>query len=95
LAEFPRSRMPLILTCCYVAIVLIFLVLAIVAGMTGQDEFGYSGIPLLYATFPLSLFLYKTHGFLFSIGIGCIVNAGVLYAFLKTIRHVWPSRKNP
>lgn len=93
--ESSRSRMPLTLTGCYVLAMLIFFVLAAVAGLSGQDEFGYSWVPLLYATFPLSLVLYKTHGFLFSISVGAIVNAGILYALLKAICAVGTLRKNP
>jgi hypothetical protein len=89
LAKFLSSRIPLIATCIYAAIVFLLLILAAILGITGKDEFGYSGVPILYITSPLSLLLYKTHGFLFSIGMGCAVNAFLLYSSLKVVINHW------
>jgi hypothetical protein len=61
--------------------------------MVGQDESGYSGVPILYATSPLSLFLYRTYDFLFSVSVGGGMNAALLYALLKAITYAKGSRK--
>ena len=66
----------------YALIILCLLVLAFVA----HDEFGYSALPVLYATSPLSGLLYHSgFNFLFSIFVGAVINGGVLFAFLKGI----------
>jgi hypothetical protein len=69
----------LIVTCLYVAIVLLLLIFAAVV----RDEFGHSGVPVLYAAYPLSLYFYKTHAFLVSICAGGAANAVCLYVLLK------------
>jgi hypothetical protein len=79
LAKSRSSRIPLIAACSYLAILVLLLILAVVV----HDEFGFSFIPLLYATFPLSRMLYRSSNILFSIGIGGAVNACLLYALLK------------
>jgi hypothetical protein len=79
------SHMPLIVACSYTAILVLLTIFAGVIGMVGQDEFGYSSVPILYATSPLSLFLYRTHDVLFSVSIGGGMNAALLYALLKAI----------
>jgi hypothetical protein len=89
LAKFLHSRIPLTVACTYGAIVFVLLILATILGITGKDEFGYSGVPVLYITSPLSLLLYKTHEFLFSIGMGCVVNAFLLYSSLKVVITHW------
>ena len=89
LAKFLSSRIPLIATCTYGAIVFLLLILATILGITGRDELGYSGVPVLYATSPLSIWFYKNHGFLFSIGMGGIVNASLLYTSLKVVITHW------
>jgi hypothetical protein len=89
LAKFLSSRIPLIAASTYGAIIFLLLILATILGATGQDEFGYSGVPVLYMTSPLSLLLYKTHGFLFSIGMGCVLNAFLFYSSLKVVITHW------
>jgi len=78
-----RSRAPLIVTGLYLAIVLALFVFAIAV----SDEFGFSAIPLLYATSPLSLWLYQQEprAFLFSVCVGGFANAAFLYLLLKAV----------
>jgi hypothetical protein len=89
LAKFLSSRIPLVATRTYGAIVFLLLILATILGKTGRDEFGYSGVPVLYATSPLSILFYKNHGFLFSIGMGGVLNASLLYSSLKVVITHW------
>ena len=71
MAKVSYRRVPLTVACFYAAMVLLFFAFAMIVGITGLDEFGYSSVPLLYATYPLGYFLYqKTHNFLFSIALG-------------------------
>ncbi len=66
----------------YALIVLCLFVLAFVA----HDEFGYSAIPVLYATSPLSRLLYHSGFNLLScIIVGAVVNGGVLFTLLKGV----------
>jgi len=75
--------MPLIVACSYASVVLCLFFIAVVALMTGQDEFGYSATPALYATCPLSLFLeHKALNWFLAAGAGAGVNSVFLYALL-------------
>jgi hypothetical protein len=75
-------RVPRIVTGFYASIVLCLFILAIMV----RDEFGFSAIPLLYATCPLSRLLYHSgFNFLFSIAVGAVINAGLLFALLKGV----------
>lgn len=86
-----RSRVPLIVACCYSAIVLLLLIFAYVH----QDEFGFSFIPVAYATAPLSLWLFKaTSQFLVAIGAGGVANAVILYALMKVADSARKSRSS-
>ena len=86
-----RSRAPLIATGLYIAIVLALFILAVAV----SDEFGFSAIPLLYATFPLSLWLYhqEPQAFLFSVCVGGGANAALLYLLLKAIDYAKSLRR--
>jgi len=86
--------MPLIVACCYAAIVLCLFFFAMFEMLTGRDEFGYSAIPALYATYPLSPFLeHKTAYWWLAIGVGGGVNFVLLYALLWIAGKAKPSRK--
>jgi hypothetical protein len=88
------SRVPLIVAGVYAAMVLFFLSFAIIVGIIGEDEFGYGGVPVLFATYPLGFLLYyKNHNFLFSIGIGAGVNCAILYALLKAFGYAIASSR--
>jgi hypothetical protein len=85
-----RSRIPLIVAVSYASIALCLFVFAMVV----HDEFGFSGIPVLYVTYPLSFFLYKHFDFLPSIVAGGAVNTLVLFALLKGVAYFMePSRR--
>lgn len=82
MAKVFYSRLPLIVAGSYAAIVLLLFVLALVI----HDEFGFSFIPVLYATCPLSLFFEKhTRNLFIAIGAGGAANAAVLYALMKIV----------
>ncbi len=84
-----RSRVPLIVFCCYPAILLLLLIFAFV----DRDEFGFSFIPVIYATGPLSLWLLKANSqFLVAIYAGGTANAAILYALLKVADFARKSR---
>ena len=76
-------RAPLLATGFYLAIVLVLFIFAVAV----SDEFGFSAVPLLYATSPLSLWLYhqEPQAFLFSVCVGGAVNAAFLYLLLKAV----------
>jgi hypothetical protein len=85
-----RSRAPLIVACCYSAIILLLFIFA----FADRDDFGYSFIPVAYATAPLSLWLSNaTSQFLVAIGVGGAANATILYALLKVADSVRKSRE--
>ena len=78
-----RSRVPLIVACSYASIVLLLIILAVMASLIGQDEFGYGAIPALYATYPLGLFVYdKTLNWFIAVGVGGVLNFVLLYSLL-------------
>lgn len=79
-----RSRLPMIVAGTYTAIVFLLFVLAIVT----HDEFGYSFIPVLYTTGPVSLFLewhIALDNTFVAIAAGGVANAGLLYALAKVV----------
>ena len=89
-----RSRIPLIVACSYAAIVLALFILAVMASLIGQDEFGYGAIPALYATYPLGLFVYdKTLNWFVGVGVGGGVNFVLLYSLLWIAGYAQASRK--
>jgi hypothetical protein len=73
-------RLPLIVAGFYVAIVFLLFLFAVVT----YDDFGYRLIPVLYITYPLSLFLERQNLFV-AIAAGCVANAVILYALMKVV----------
>lgn len=88
MAKVLRSRIPVIVATSYAAIVVCLLTLAVVT----TDEFGYRFIPVMYATYPLSVLLDRGSYLFFSIFLGGAVNALLLFALLKGALYLIPSR---
>ena len=87
MTEVSRSRVPLMVAGFYAAIVLLLFTFA----MASYDEFGFRFIPVLYATYPLSLFLEKQcalHNLFVSVAAGGAMNAGILYALTSAFVYV-------
>jgi len=82
-------RMPAIVAGSYALIALCLFIYAMVV----HDEFGFSGIPVLYVTYPLSFFVYKHFDFLPSIVTGGAVNTLVLFALLKGVAYSMESSR--
>ena len=76
-----KHRVPLVLASSYAAIVVFLFLLAVLAGLTGQDEFGYSAVPAIYATYPLSLVLYPKllQSWFLAVAVGGVVNFILLW----------------
>ena len=92
MAKVFHSRLPLIVAGSYTAIVLLLFVLALVT----HDEFGFRFIPVLYATYPLSLFFERhivPHNLFIAIAVGGITNAVALYVLMEIVSLIKTSRR--
>jgi hypothetical protein len=81
MAQLLRTRIPLVVAASYASAV-VFLLL--VATFT-TDEFGYRFIPVLTATFPLSLMIYGSTNIFLSVFAGGAVNTLLLFALMEWI----------
>jgi hypothetical protein len=74
-------RLPVLAPAAYLIIVLLLFLVA----WFEPDEFGFSFIPLIYATCPVSRLLYPPGEFLTGVVAGAAVNAGILFVLFKAI----------